>query len=164
MKNIYKKYNFLEQHEIDYLNELCKNFVVNEFQIYDMHYINSDELLDYKNKINEYVTSTYGKRYVMMMPWINKVTPTSVDSDSFHFDESVLSFVTYFNLDFEGGEFEYHDENSNKIVITPQINLSLVMNDRLWHRIRKVTSGERYSLVTFFKLTSEYDKKEKSIL
>ena len=100
----------------------------------------------------------------MMMPWINKVTPTSVDSDSFHFDESVLSFVTYFNLDFEGGEFEYHDENSNKIVITPQINLSLVMNDRLWHRIRKVTSGERYSLVTFFKLTSEYDKKEKSIL
>lgn len=164
IRGVEKKYNLLEQHEIDYLNKLCENYVADTFQIYNMQTIKRDELLEFKSKIVEYVTSIYGSRYDLKPMWLNKVTPEDEGSDKFHFDQAVLSIVTYFNLDFEGGEFEYIDENNNKVIINPEINLSLIMNDTLWHRIRKVTSGTRFSLVAFFKLIDKYDKKEKTLL
>jgi hypothetical protein len=164
MKVIYKKYNLLEEHEIDYLNKLCENYVTDSFQIYNMQTIKNGELVEFKDKIIKYVATTYGDRYELSPIWINKVTPDDVGSDKFHFDRSALSIVTYFNLDFEGGQFEYIDKDNNKIIINPEINLSLIMDDTIWHRITKVTRGKRFSLVSFFKLTSKYDKQTKTLI
>jgi hypothetical protein len=38
------------------------------------------------------------------------------------------------------------------------------MDDKLWHRITKVKKGNRYSLVSFFKLTTKNDKKQTTLL
>lgn len=79
-------------------------------------------------------------------------------NDGFHFDFSYLTAVTYLNDDFKGGEFEYKDTNSDIQQITPKTNKTLIMDEKLFHRVSPVKSGTRYSLVTFFQFISKEKK------
>lgn len=142
--------NFLTNDEISTLNKLSNNFVEYGFQIYSMQKIDDSELVSFKERIQYYVKENYKLDFILKPLWINKVTEFDLKSDKFHHDNSDLTIVTYFNTNFEGGNFEYYDEKQNLITIKPEINLSLIMNNKLIHRITKVTKGERYSLVAFF--------------
>lgn len=164
MIDLIKVYGFLSDKDIDYLNNLCNNFVADFIQIYNTQTIKTDELLDFKNKISNYVKQTFGDRYELQPMWINKVTNNDENADTFHYDNSHLTIITYFNTNFEGGNFEYISQNNTKVTINPEINLSLIMDDKLWHRITKVKKGNRYSLVSFFKLTTKNDKKQTTLL
>jgi predicted 2-oxoglutarate/Fe(II)-dependent dioxygenase YbiX len=93
--------------------------------------------------------------------WINKVKPTTNLNDAFHFDTSDLTIVTYLNDEFEGGEFEYIDNNENTIHVSPKKGMSLIMNNKLLHKVLPITKGERLSLVCFFDLKI---KESKSLL
>jgi predicted 2-oxoglutarate/Fe(II)-dependent dioxygenase YbiX len=84
--------------------------------------------------------------------------------DGFHNDSSDLTFVTYFNMDFEGGKFEYIDNDGNNVFINPEVNLTLIMDQNPSHRVTKVTKGERFSLVVFLTLILENEKNRKTII
>jgi len=92
--------------------------------------------------------------------WINKVVPETNKNDDFHHDMSYMTAVTYLNNDFQGGEFEYKDINSSIFKIIPEKNKTLIMDEKLNHRVLPVKSGVRYSLVTFF----QFIPKEKKTL
>lgn len=94
--------------------------------------------------------------YEDAMSCINKVTNETNKNDQYHYDISYLTIVTYLNDDFEGGEFLYR-EGKNKVEIKPEKNMTLVMNNRLSHKVMPVNNGTRFSLITFFQL------KEKNI-
>lgn len=155
----FKKVNyFLSNDEITTLNKLSDNFVEYGFQIYSMQKIDDSELIFFKEKIKKYVKEKYKLDFILKPLWINKVTESDLKSDKFHHDSSDLTIVTYFNTNFEGGNFEYYDELQNLITINPEINLSLIMNNKLIHRVTKVTKGERYSLVAFFDFKTKNKK------
>ena len=82
--------------------------------------------------------------------WINKVIPETNQNDSFHYDMSFLTAVTYLNEDFVGGEFTYINEFGSTSKINPKTNKTLIMDKTLYHKVSPVISGIRYSLVTFF--------------
>ena len=145
-----KLHNFLTDEEIIVLNDYCKNYKEDGFQIYSMQQIKENDLLDFKNKIQKYVADTYKLNYILNPLWLNRVSSMDENSDKFHFDHSDLSIVTYFDTNFKGGNFEYYDEANNIVSITPEKNLSILMNNKLTHRITKVTNGVRFSLVAFF--------------
>jgi hypothetical protein len=83
--------------------------------------------------------------------------------DGYHQDDCDLTFVTYFEINFEGGEFEYLDEKNSNL-IEPEANLTLIMDKNLLHRIRRVKKGERFSLVSFFILKPSVQKKIKTFI
>ena len=91
--------------------------------------------------------------------WMNKVTIETNKNDSFHYDMSYLTAVTYLNDDFEGGEFEYILEGIT-YHFKPIKNVTLIMDKTLFHRVLPVQKGVRYSLITFF----NYDSKNKKTL
>lgn len=105
---------------------------------------------EYKKLMEEFLQKKYSRTYLLKDSWINKVTIDTNKDDVYHFDMSNLTIVTYLNEDFEGGEFEYLDDTESKVKITPQKNLSLIMNGYLKHRVLPVRKGIRYSLVSFF--------------
>jgi Rps23 Pro-64 3,4-dihydroxylase Tpa1-like proline 4-hydroxylase len=150
--------NFLSNDDITTLNKLSDNFEEYAFQIYSMQRIDDSELLLFKEKIKNYVKENYKLDFILNPLWINKVTESDLKSDKFHHDSSDLTIVTYFNTNFDGGNFEYYDKLQNLITINPEINLSLIMNNKLMHRITKVTKGERYSLVAFFNFQTKNKK------
>ena len=73
---------------------------------------------------------------------------------------SDLTIVTYINDTFDGGEFEYI-ENKNVFKIIPIRNMSLIMDKKLKHRVRKITKNERFSLISFY---NKKHKKEKTLI
>jgi hypothetical protein len=150
--------NFLSNDEITTLNKLSDNFEEYAFQIYSMQRIDDSELLLFKEKIKKYVKEKYKLDFILNPLWINKVTKSDLKSDNFHYDQSNLTIVTYFNTHFKGGNFQYYNELQNLITIKPEINLSLIMNNKVMHKISKVTNGERYSLVSFFSLQTKNKK------
>ena len=71
-----------------------------------------------------------------------------------------LTFILYLNENFDGGEFEYldkKDKKNKKIKIKPKINLSIISNNELYHRVLPVLNGERFSLVMFFNVGKKKD-------
>jgi len=62
-----------------------------------------------------------------------------------------LSLVCWLNDDFEGGEFEFFDPlNNPESVIKPEKGKLVVFPSNLYHRVRPVTEGTRYSLVNWY--------------
>ena len=150
--------NLLTDEEIRWLNNEIKHFRLDFFQIYNTQVISELELLDFKDKLKKYIEENFDIKYNTQSIWINKITDEDVNMDSYHTDTSDMTIVTYFNTDFEGGDFEYYDDENNKIIIKPEINLSLLMNNKVKHRVSKVTSGVRYSLVSFFGVVKKNKK------
>lgn len=162
MSELKKIYNLLNKEEIQYLNSICDDYKEDGFQLYKMKYIKENELLDYKEKVINFVTNQLMFNFEKVGHWINKVSPSDIEHNNFHKDNSDLTIVTYFRMGFDGGNFEYYDSQNKLISIKPEVGLSLLMDNKLKHRIGKIKNGERYSLVTFFNVTSK--KTEKTIL
>ena len=90
--------------------------------------------------------------------WINKVSIETNKNDDFHRDSSDLSIITYLNDEFTGGELIYINEDGIVKTIVPEKNMTLVMNDRLLHKVAPISSGIRFSLVTFLKVPQKINK------
>lgn len=164
MKSILKTYNFLNESEIDYLNDLAENFVIHQFDIYHQTRVDFSKLLSYQTKINKFITDNFEDEYALKAMELNRITEEDVMMDGFHNDHSDLTFVTYFNTDFEGGEFEYLDIDENHIFIKPEVNMTLIMDQNSSHRVTKVVKGKRFSLVSFFILKVKNEKQKKTII
>lgn len=59
-----------------------------------------------------------------------------------------LSMTIVLNEDYEGGEFEFFDNNSG--LIKEKMGTVIVFPSYMVHRVRPVTKGTRYSLVAWF--------------
>jgi hypothetical protein len=165
MNNILKKYNLLNQDEIQYLNELSANFVIHQSDIYNQTRIDYSKLKSYRNKVTQFVLSNFEDEYSVKAIELNRITEHDFTMNAFHNDHSDLTFVTYFNIDFEGGDFEYIDlNNNNNVFIKPEINLTLIMDKNPLHRVNMVTRGERFSLVVFLVVNPKNQKLLKSLI
>lgn len=162
MNEIKKEYNFLHQSEIKYLISLSENFIVHQFDLYHQTNIDRGNLQTYLNTITEYISKNFVGEYQLKAIEMNRITESD-SMDGFHQDECNLTFVTYFKINFEGGEFEYLDEKNSKL-IQPEVNLTLVMDRNLLHRVRPVIQGQRFSLVSFFILKPPIQKKIKTFI
>jgi Rps23 Pro-64 3,4-dihydroxylase Tpa1-like proline 4-hydroxylase len=150
--------DLLSEEEITFLKNKCNNFVKNNLTIPDglNHFYNSMHITDgldsFKNKLIGIVDDTYEIQYNGI--FINKIDTYSNQNDAYHRDECDLTFVTYLNEDFVGGDFEYI-KKGEKEQIKPKTNLSIMMYKNILHRVLPVTEGERYSLVTWFRLVKK---------
>jgi len=156
---IEKIYNLLNEDELNYLKELCTNFVIhhepdsvtNSYQIMNILENDIDKLNSLKNRISTIIENKIGilKFKEIREWWINRVTTETNKKDKFHLDTSRATIVIYLNDNFDGGEFEYLDEKNKKIKINPKENMALLMTDQLRHRVLPVIKGTRYSFVIF---------------
>lgn len=123
---------------------------------------NISDFSKYTTYLENILFSIYNQKYLLQETgtWINKINSNTNNNDRFHLDISDLTIVTYLNDDFIGGEFEYIDDNNQHIQIKPQKNTSLIMNNKLLHRVKPTIMGERLSLVCFF----NFDKKTKKTI
>ena len=160
-----ENFNLLSEDEQELLKNKCDNFILtqepgftnNETQknYYCRNILNPKdvEIQGIINKVIEHIKNTIDETMVDLLGlWINKVNDKSNKKDDFHKDSSDLTFLLYLNENFNGGEFEYINEEKEKIKIKPKTNLSIITNDKLYHRVLPVTKGERFSLVMFFQI------------
>jgi predicted 2-oxoglutarate/Fe(II)-dependent dioxygenase YbiX len=157
------------------LQKICEDFDNRDFenvnQKYSNHYlrlfIKNEILIDYINNAQKYLIENLGYDKIKMIDfettnsWINKVSIETNKNDDFHFDFSGLTLVTYLNNEFIGGEFIYIDEIGKEQTIMPGKLMTLIMNDKLLHKVAPVNSGLRFSLVTFYELKR---KKNRSLI
>jgi hypothetical protein len=157
------------------LQKICEDFDNKDFNnvnyendnYYIRLFIKQNILVDYLNNAKKYLVENLSYDEIKKIDfentvsWINKVSTETNKNDGFHQDSSILTLVTYLNDDFEGGNFIYIDESKEKKSIIPKKNMTLIMNDRLFHKVTCVNSGIRFSLITFFKLK---EKKIKTLL
>ena len=153
------------------LNKICANFDNENYEkidskmnnFYKRLIINKSLLLTYLNNCEQLLKENLSAdtlkniNFEDVLSCINKVTNETNKNDQYHYDISYLTIVTYLNDDFEGGEFLYI-EGQNKIEIKPEKNMTLVMNNRLLHKIMPVHIGTRFSLITFFQLKEKKNK------
>jgi hypothetical protein len=156
--------NLLSEEELYFLDSECMNFVEKNIDASDNNYnyyirkelnIKTD-LLEYQKKCKKLIEDNYD----LVGLWINKVTTETNIDDAYHSDKCDLTIVTYINDTFEGGEFEYI-ENKNLFKIKPIRNMSLFMDNKLKHRVLKITKNERFSLISFY---YKNQKREKTII
>jgi hypothetical protein len=158
--------NLLSEKDLFFLDSVCKNFVEKEKEIVSniinySYYIRKTlnietDLLEYQKRCEKLIDG----EYELAGLWINKVTVETNIDDEYHNDTSDLTIVTYINDIFDGGEFEYI-ENEKLYKIKPVRNMSLIMDKKLKHRVLKITKDERFSLISFY---NKHQKKEKTII
>lgn len=164
--------DILDNKTFEKLQEICEDFDNRDFKnvnlthnnYYVRLFIENEMLINYINNAKEYLIKnvSYEKSKIIDFEnttnWINKVSIETNKNDDFHFDTSDLTFVTYLNNEFEGGELIYIDEFGKTKKIIPKKNMTLIMNDKLLHKVSPVTKGIRYSLVTFFTMKQKKSK------
>jgi Rps23 Pro-64 3,4-dihydroxylase Tpa1-like proline 4-hydroxylase len=157
--------NLLSEKELFFLESICSTFaptdsasvINNKNNYYIRKTLNIEkDLLEYQKRCKELIDDEYD----LFGLWINKVTIETNIDDEYHNDTCDLTIVTYINDAFDGGEFEYF-ENKNLFKIKPIRNKSLFMDNKLKHRVLKVTKNERYSLISFY---YKNKKKEKTTI
>lgn len=153
--------NLLSENDLHFLKNKCNNFYTsdtphkggdnkNSYNFYIRNIINDEiHLLEYQTKIENYLFEKLKIKYKINGIWINKVTNETNQSDDYHLDESDFTIITYLNDDFVGGEFVYLDSNNKSILVKPEKNMCILQNNKLRHRVNPVSSGIRYSCVTF---------------
>jgi len=106
----------------------------------------------YTTHLENKLFDIYNQKYILQTKgaWINKIDANTNSNDIFHLDKSDLTIVTYLNDNFIGGEFEYIDDTGKGIKIKPEKNISLIMNNKLFHKVNPINMGERLSLICFF--------------
>lgn len=63
------------------------------------------------------------------------------------FDTRRYNLGIQLNDSYEGGEYICWDENNNEILISKQTGTVLSYHCRIWHEIKEITNGERWSIV-----------------
>lgn len=61
-----------------------------------------------------------------------------------------ISIVIWLNDDFEGGEFEFHPTYGSDNLHIPKKGQAMLYPSWIMHRVRPVTKGKRYSVLTCF--------------
>jgi predicted 2-oxoglutarate/Fe(II)-dependent dioxygenase YbiX len=162
--------NILDNKTYKKLKEICEDFdnrdlvIMEPNNFYIRLFIKNDILVDYLNNAKKYLIENLPINHTKMIDfedtesWINKVSIETNKNDVFHTDESELTIVTYLNDEFTGGEFVYTDETKKTETIIPKSNMSLIMNNKLLHKVSAVNSGVRFSLVTFYKIKYKKNK------
>lgn len=165
---INNNFNLLSEEEETLLNNKCNNFFVTHKpninqakKIKNYYYGYKFNLEEFKttnipHKIIRYIKSLVAVNDISILGvWINKINDKSNKDDDFHKDYSDLTFLLYLNEDFNGGEFEYINEKKTKIKIKPKKNLSIIIDNKIQHRVLPVISGVRFSLVMFFQINKK---------
>jgi hypothetical protein len=116
-----------------------------------------------KNKIFSILEKNYGLKCKMRTNWVNIITTESNKNDDYHVDISDVSLIIYLNDNFVGGEFEYLKSNGEIEIIKPIKNNGILLSKDIWHRVKPVLEGKRYSMVSFFYSDPEFVK-EKTII
>lgn len=151
--------SILSDTEIDFLNNLCLNFVNSKQydeldgfnKTYNSMFIDEYKELDrFKEEVNN-ISKEFGLDYKLNNPgvFINKVDSIKNQNDKYHNDGCALTIIVYLNEEFTGGEFEYILDGKTHHII-PKRNLTIVMDRSVPHRVLPVKSGIRYSLVNWF--------------
>lgn len=155
----------LSTDELSYLNKICKNFKISdspttrEQNYYNRHFIDEKtELLQFQKKVKTYLDTNFSFKYNIRNIWINQITTETNRNDGFHIDDSDNTIVTFINDDFDGGEFEYIDIHNNSIKVLPKINNSVLITDKVKHRVLPIENGIRYTLVTFIEIITKSNK------
>jgi len=162
MVNTYQ--NLLSEKDLFFLDSICSNFIETEthsvktkHNYYIRKILDIDkDLIDYQKSCKELIDD----EYELFGLWINKVTVDTNINDEYHNDTCDLTIITYINDTFDGGEFEY-TENKNLFKIKPIRNVSLFIDNKVRHRVVKITKNERFSLISFY---NKKRKKEKTLL
>lgn len=104
-----------------------------------------------QNRLEQFLFQKFNTSYYLVNNhfWINEVTPLTNKNDVYHLDDCQLTIITYLNDDFNGGEFEYLDNNIPKKIL-PIKNKSIILSGHINHRTLPITSGIRHSLVGAF--------------
>lgn len=156
VKDISELFN---ENEKNILQKECDNFIVYETPNKDnrnsyVRYIldiNNPKFYDVLKKIDllisEYIS---GFNLILRGMWLNKIDPTTNQNDDFHYDASFFTFLFYLNDDFDGGEFQYIEEDRKIKKIQPKKYLAILSNNKLKHRVLPVKKGIRYSIVLFY--------------
>jgi hypothetical protein len=170
---IHKVTNLLSDGDLQFLKEICDDFENRNVDkpkgnegnnSYNRVFVDGEYLNEYYHKLINYLEKNIDKNQYQILDfpkpktWINKIIPETNKNDSFHYDMSFLTAVTYLNDDFIGGEFTYIDKGGIINVIKPELNNTLVMDKTLYHKVSPVYSGIRFSLITFFNFNAK-DKK-----
>lgn len=154
-----KIYNLLNEEELEYLNSVINN--KNEWK-YRTGYKNPKQYFDSiiidKNNLKSYfdIITNNGELNIKETG-LNVITFETQLENNTHFDESDISYITYLNEDFQGGEFVYYDENNIATTIKPIQGLTITIENKTLHKVNKIDKGIRYSLYTFLQ------KKQKNI-
>jgi predicted 2-oxoglutarate/Fe(II)-dependent dioxygenase YbiX len=154
--------NLLTNDELNYINDLINNESkwkwrttynqkndLGENLWFDSIFVDNSKLKDY------YKIITNNGEYKLIETAINIIKPDRQIHNSKHKDSGDLSFVTYLNDGFDGGNFIYYDKDL-EFSITPKTGLSVKIYSKTSHKVEPIISGVRYSLYTFLQ------KKQKS--
>jgi hypothetical protein len=156
--------NLLSEEELFFLDSVCINFVETEtHSIKNKHNYYIRKILDIEKDLLEYQKNCedlINDEYELFGLWVNKVTVNTNIDDEYHNDACDLTIITYINNTFDGGEFEYI-ENKNLLKIKPIRNVSLFIDNKVRHRVLKITKNERFSLISFY---NKKRKKEKTLI
>lgn len=156
--------DFLSEDELIFLKKASEEFIVEDKRMYTQNEYDrmiikdTTPLKSYQLKINNYLKKLNNEYVQMGNIWMTKTDNSLTDIDNFHIDVCDLTFVSYFDINFTGGEFEYKDINDKQYLIIPKKNMTLLMTNNVPHRITPVKSGNRHSLVTFFHLKEKTKK------
>lgn len=168
-----EEYDILSEAEKSFLQKKCENFVatnkpfnnVGAVNYFYREFLDNDieEVIGIRNKIEKYVIESLSDESLIIDEkiWINKIDTNSNKDDGLHYDKSLVSCVVYLNDDFEGGEFQYVDNDDKVVKIQPKKWKYVIMNNRVKHGVLPVESGVRYSLVFFF---TKKHKNKKTII
>jgi hypothetical protein len=63
------------------------------------------------------------------------------------FDTRRYNLGIQLNDSYEGGEYVCWDDDNNEVLISKQTGTALSYHCRIWHEIREITNGERWSIV-----------------
>jgi len=165
-KNVEIINNLLTNDEITYLFNITQTESNWEYQTYynqPGQYFDSIKL-DIDKLKNYYNTITHGGDYSILETGLIVVKNDRQLHNSSHVDESDISYVTYINDEYTGGEFEYFDELNNKTTIVPKKNMTILISNKVRHKVCKVNSGVRFSIYSFLKIIPKNQKNKKSLL
>jgi len=156
--------NLLTQEESNYINDLIDDKTKWKLrtsydqkndsgvkQWYDSIFVDETKLKEYYKKI------TSNGEYELIETALNIIKSDRQVHNSKHKDSGDLSYVTYLNSDFEGGDFIYYDKDL-EFSITPRVGLSIKIYSNTVHRVEPVISGVRYSLYTFLQKKQKLNK------
>jgi predicted 2-oxoglutarate/Fe(II)-dependent dioxygenase YbiX len=152
--------NILLESEIEYLYSVINNpesWVYNTMHNKKAQYF--DSLRIDQNKLKNYYTLiTENGKYIVKETGINIISPERQLLSSKHVDECEISYITYLNDDFEGGDLVLYDSKIEKKRITPKAGLTIMLNHGVQHKVDTVLKNTRYSVYTFLNLKVEYNK------
>lgn len=163
MRSVEKIYNVLNKKELDYIQNLIDDNSKwvwrttfdelnekGEKLWYDSIYPDYNMISNYHNFVCQ------NGQFKIRETAINIITKNRQNTNSLHYDDADLSFVTYFNNNFQGGRLIYYDENNEKNIIEPESGLTVRINKNVMHAVEEVYEGTRFSLYTFL----YYSKKD----